>query len=426
MKKIFLIIPVIIWMCACTEITDEELIKNVQAEKIKNITAWKNNPRQVISEEEAAGEIQIKIDRIRFYLENHALDGVLLSKVRNVNWITAGQLNTQIVLNKDVGVAAVLITSSGRRYVVCDNIEATRIMDETMTALGFELIQFKWYESKPPPAGQAGNDSRASLLSGYGKVASDVPFPGTADLPDDFQRLRYSFTGTELSRYRWLGKQVTEAVAEVCLAVRPGMDEYEIEALTAASLNSRGILPTVLLVGVDDRIFKYRHALPFGQVLNKYAMINVVAEKWGMPVAVTRFVHFGNPPAEIRDKLDKTAFINAMYEHATVPGARLADIWEKCKDWYAEVGFEGEWELHHQGGAIGYNDREYVIYPGIDEEVQENQPFAWNPTIRGTKVEDTIIAHKNGFEVITVSTGWPVIEVEIDGRIYPQPDILVR
>ena len=48
MKKIFLIIPVIIWMCACTEITDEELIKNVQAEKIKNITAWKNNPRQVI------------------------------------------------------------------------------------------------------------------------------------------------------------------------------------------------------------------------------------------------------------------------------------------------------------------------------------------------------------------------------------------
>ena len=161
MKKIFMIIPVLTCICACTEFTDEELMKKVQAEKVKSITAWKNNPSQVISNLEAAEEIQVKIDRIRFYLENHSLDGVLLSTVRNVNWITAGQLNTQIVLNKDVGVAAVLITSSGKRYVVCDNIEATRIMDETMTKLGFELIQVKWYESKPPPAGQAGNDRRA-------------------------------------------------------------------------------------------------------------------------------------------------------------------------------------------------------------------------------------------------------------------------
>ena len=92
----------------------------------------------------------------------------------------------------------------------------------------------------------------------------------------------------------------------------------------------------------------------------------------------------------------------------------------------ADAGFPGEWKKHHQGGAIGYDDREYVIYPGIQETVLENQAFAWNPTITGAKVEDTIIAHKNGFEVITRTEDWPLLNVELNGNVYPQPTILVK
>ncbi len=87
-------------------------------------------------------------------------------------------------------------------------------------------------------------------------------------------------------------------------AIKPGMDEYELEAMTAIELRSRGIFPTVLLTAVDERIFKYRHALPGGAVLKDYAMINIVAEKWGMPIAVTRFVYFADKlPAELENKL---------------------------------------------------------------------------------------------------------------------------
>ncbi|MCK4446026.1 MAG: aminopeptidase P family protein, partial [Candidatus Marinimicrobia bacterium] len=90
------------------------------------------------------------------------------------------------------------------------------------------------------------------------------------------------------------------------------------------------------------------------------------------------------------------------------------------------VGFEGEWQKHHQGGAIGYNDREYCIYPHIDGTVQENQAFAWNPTITGAKIEDTIISYKDSIKVITVSKDWPMIPITVNGKIYKQPDILIR
>ncbi|MBN2366298.1 MAG: M24 family metallopeptidase, partial [Calditrichaeota bacterium] len=151
-----------------------------------------------------------------------------------------------------------------------------------------------------------------------------------------------------------------------------------------------------------------------------------VAEKWGMPMAVTRFVHFGALPDDLKNKLEKCAWVNAKYQQSTVPGTATADIFEMCKTWYAEAGFEDEWKKHHQGGAIGYNDREYVIYPGIKEVVRDKQAFAWNPTITGAKIEDTIIAYKDGFEVVTKTGDWPVIDVELDGKVYPQPDILIR
>ena len=384
---------------------------------------WKNNPQTIITQSEAQKEIEEKLLRVQSFLNEQKLDGILLTQVRNFYWMTAGLATNQIVLNKDVGAASILIMKDGKKYLLCTGSEAGRLMDESLGKLGYELKKFDWYEANP------GKDVRGDMIkeiSKDGRIGSDANFPGTILVSDQFKKIRYSLLGSEIKRYRWLGKEVTEAVAEVCKSIKPGMDEYEIEALTSASLRARGILPTVLLIAVDERIFKYRHALPAGAKLDKYAMINVCAGKWGMPIAVTRFVHFGQLPEELKNKFEKTAKIITQYELAMVPGKACADIFEECKKWYEEAGFPDEWKKHHQGGAIGYDDREYVIYPGIKETVQDNQAFAWNPTITGAKVEDTIIAHRNRFEVITKSDGWPMITVEINGKKYEQPGVLIR
>lgn len=385
--------------------------------------AWKNNPQILLSDEEVKTEIIQKMNRLQGFLKAHHLDGVLLTQVRDVYWMTAGLANNQIVLNKDVGAVSLLIMNDGAKYLICNGSEAGRMMDESLGKLGYELKQYNWFEANKE------KDVRGELIkeiSHNGKIGSDIEYPGTVFVGNELRALRYSLMETEIKRYRWLGKQTTEAIEEVCRSIEQGMNEYQIEAMTASSLQSRGIMPTVLLIAVDDRISKYRHALAGGATLQHYAMVNVVAEKWGMPIAVTRFVHFGPLPTELEAKLQKTARVNAHYEAATVPGAKCADIFEQCKSWYAEAGYPDEWKKHHQGGATGYDDREFVIYPGIQETVQENQAFAWNPTITGAKVEDTIIAFKDHIEVVTKSDNWPTIKIEINGTTYEQSGILIR
>ena len=384
---------------------------------------WADNSQQLLTQDEIKNEISIKIEQVNKFLDEEGLKGILLTQVRNVYWMTAGLANNQIVLNKDIGAASVLIMRDGEKYVICNGSEAGRLMDETLGDLGYQLKMFNWYESNPK------KDVRSKIiydLADGGKIGSDIDYPGTVLKSDEFAKLRFSLTDMEIKRYRWLGKETTEAVTEVCRKIKPGMNEFEIEYMTANALRARGIFPTVLLIAVDERIYKYRHALAGGAILKKYAMVNVVAEKWGMPIAVTRFVHFGPLPEELAKKIKAAAEVNANYEAATVTGKKLSDIFEGCKTWYADVGFEGEWQKHHQGGAIGYNDREYCIYPHIDGTVQENQAFAWNPTITGAKIEDTIISYKDSIEVITVSKDWPMIPITVNGKIYKQPDILIR
>lgn len=387
------------------------------------LAVWRGVQPPTLTPPEVQAEIAVKMERLRALMAAQGLDGVLLTQVRNVWWITAGTVNNQIVLNKDVGAASLLVLKDGRRWLLCNGSEAGRMMDEGLARLGYQLLEYNWYEANPL------KDVRADRLreaAGAGRIGADTDFPGTVNVAAALRPLRFSLTETELRRYRWLGRETAAAVQEVCRRLQPGMDEFEIEAMTAAALRARGIMPTVLLTAVDERIARYRHALPGGAKLKRYAMVNVVAEKWGMPVAATRFVHFGRLPEDLAKRLRQTAIVNARFEAATVPGATCADIFAACREWYRAAGYADEWRKHHQGGATGYDDREYVIYPGIAETVQPAQAFAWNPTITGAKVEDTIVALPGGAEVVTRAEPWPVITVRLGGRDWPQPAILLR
>ena len=79
----------------------------------------------------------------------------------------------------------------------------------------------------------------------------------------------------------------------------------------------------------------------------------------------------------------------------------------------------------NQGGACGYKTREWVAHSKSTEQVQLNQAFAWNPSITGTKSEETFIVKENGIEVITASPNFPTISNVIEGIEYLTPDILV-
>ncbi|MGH9862285.1 MAG: M24 family metallopeptidase, partial [Candidatus Acidiferrales bacterium] len=341
-------------------------------------------PQPALSERQA--EVEEKIRRLREFLEREKLGGLLLGHVRHFAWLTAGG-DSHIVLGSPSGAASLLVLADGRRFLIAPNNESARLAREEVAELGFELREYKWFEDKLEP------DRKLEIIRGLtpGPVATDLPYADFRLVEKEMLALRTPLLASEMRRLRWLGREAAAAVAEVARKIRPGMSEREMEALTSDALLRRGLRPTVLLMGADDRLASYRHATPTDNKLRRYAMINVCAERWGLTVAVTRFMHFGPLPKELADRALAVARVDAAYLAHTVPGATAEEILGAGIEAYEREGYPREWEKHHQGGAIGYFERDWVAVPGLEEHVHAGQAFAWNPTITGTKSEDTVL-----------------------------------
>ena len=155
-------------------------------------------------------------------------------------------------------------------------------------------------------------------------------------------------------------------------------------------------------------------------------MLVASVRRHGLQASATRLVHFGELPAELRDRHNACALVDACFNLETRPGASAGQIFARAMHTYAAAGYPDEWRLHHQGGACGYAGRDYKATPASDEVVLENQAFAWNPSITGTKSEDTVLATSGGPEVLTPAYDWPMVDTEYHGQVFPRPDILIR
>ena len=153
-------------------------------------------------------------------------------------------------------------------------------------------------------------------------------------------------------------------------------------------------------------------------------MLVTCARRHGLIASLSRIVCAGEVSEDLRRRMDASARVNAKLLAATRPGAVGSELYKTAADAYAEEGFPGEEHKHHQGGAAGYRTRDWVAHPASAETVQPNQAFAWNPTVTGSKAEETCVASAEGVEVITKSPDWPQITVTLGGRDYASPDVL--
>jgi len=369
----------------------------------------------VVTEAAWNDELEAKHQKLVEWLKSQHLAGVLLRRNENVAWITGGAVELRVLTPCETGVASLLVTAEGKRYYFTTENEAPRLHDEEFGVLDFEPILFPWYADDTVAA--------AKRLVG-GTLGSDSPGPGLT--PVNLFPLRADLTETELARYRWLGAETAAATVESLHQVEPGLSEYDLEAITAANLLKRSILPSVYLYAVDDRIYKYKHAVARGKRLKQYAMLNLCSRKWGLAISITRFVHFGTLPPDLAARFKSAAQVNAALLDATRPGTTSAALFKVAQDAYVTEGFPGEERFHHQGGPTGYGEREWVATPNGVETVVNNQAFAWNPSIRGGKAEDTVILSNGKIEWLTVTPSLPVIETTVNGRSYPAAGVLVK
>ena len=361
-------------------------------------------------------EIATKTARIVDLLKAGKQDALLIRRNENLAWITAGILDRRVALPSDTNVCSILVTSGGDRFYLTTNNEAPRLADEDFPGLGFEAIIWPWHQ-----------DGLAEAIKGIvktGSYATDQPTNAAPVL--DLTALRTPLLPAEMERYREAGRQAAGVVTSVLNQLKPGITESQMNALAAAELWAAGMEPTVLLMAVDDRILKYKHAVAHGDTLKKYGMVNLCARKAGLAISITRFVHFGPVPQQLTDMFGVAAEVNASLLAASHAGAISGELYAAAQQAYTAAGFAGEEEHHHQGGPCGYLERDWVAAPNGQQRLVDGQGLAWNPSIRGGKVEDTVLLSSNRIELLTSTPDLPQVNTRIGALDYVSAGVLTR
>ena len=366
-------------------------------------------------------EIEEKTERLIRVCFSEDLGGVLINSQPNFAWLTAGGRNG-IDSSRENGVATLLVRRDGKRFLLANRIEMPRIMTEELNNETYEPLEFGWEEEKGNPAIIA--KLGRSVMTEKMPLGCDLPLSDARVVEGAIARERYQLTDSEIGRFRTLGKDSGEAIGNLARSLSPGLTEQEVARRANDAMAAIGADTVVTLVAADERIKRFRHPLPTDLRWEKVLMIVVCARRQGLIASLTRIICAGAVPDELDLRTRAAAHVNAQLFAATRPGSTGSELYAVAANSYRAKGFPDEEKLHHQGGAAGYRTREWVAHPHCKEKVQRNQAFAWNPSITGTKVEETMIAFEDHIEVITTTAGWPLIPIEVNGHAYVSPDVL--
>lgn len=354
-------------------------------------------------------EFNIKLQRIRRLMSDKNLENVLITSPTNFFWLTGGRP----YVNINAQPCAEIIITVDKIYVLSNNIEGERLISEELKGLPIESVRFPWWE---PDA----KEKVLRDLTGEGKVCNDI------ELSNKISKLRWDLLPEEQERFFDTGNCVAKILETVAFKIKPGDTEQDVANMIKKVSCDYDLNPWVNLVGADDRTFKYRHLLPTEKKIEKYVIISISGQKHGLTASATRIVSFGDVTEELKKRHDAILKIDTAFIGATKPGTQICDIFKEGKKAYEVLGYKNEWMNHHQGGMAGYNSRELKGTDYCDEIVKPNQVYAWNPTIAGTKSEDTILVQEDGIKILTETIDFPTVEVEFDGLSLKRPGILKK
>jgi Xaa-Pro aminopeptidase len=245
-------------------------------------------------------------------------------------------------------------------------------------------------------------------------------------MEEALRTLRLTLGRDEIKRYRALGRLAAEACEAAAGGAAPGQSEEEIAGVAARELWRRGLQPVAISVAADENAEKYREPLVTTRVLKRLLRVSLTARQGGLIATVSRTIYVGDLPGDLRERQQLAEKMFAGCLNSLTPGGKLEELYAAAVQFYRELKLKDEWRIAPLGGATGYREREFVITPSTTETVRENQAFVFTPTLEGIRVEDTALATAAGAEVLTTTGQWPVSEIELAGKKFQIPTILVK
>ncbi|AMV39631.1 M24 family metallopeptidase [Planctomyces sp. SH-PL62] len=363
-------------------------------------------------------DVEAKHQRIREFLDRTDQDAVILGSAASVAWFTSGGDLGQGYCSENSSI--LLFINRNCRAVIADNVQSSRVFEEELAGLGFQLKERAWFDDPMRVVAELSRNKR---------IASDLRSEGASPWRralDPLLDLRRRLTPLERQRLRELGRTLALAVEATCRNFDRGEREADVAGHLAHRLIREGVAPVDLRVASDDRLARYRQPIFKASPILKKATIAVTGRRHGLCASVTRTVSFGPPEDEFRASHTLAAMVDATCIYFSRPGEPTAEVFRRARRIYEKFDAPHEWTLDYQGALIGYSPREALLTPDGSMTLEPDMAVCWSPSVGSARSEDTIVVDSRGFEVVTAAQDWPQIEVSVKGYGLPRPGILER
>ena len=195
-------------------------------------------------------DVEEKHERIREFLDATGHDAVVLGLADSVAWFTSGGDLGQSLGSDQSSI--LLFINRTSRAVIADNVQSSRVFEEELAGLGFQLKERPWYDDPYQVVAELCHNKR---------VATDLGWNGCSHVrreSDALRGLRRRLTVLERQRLRELGRTLSLAVEATCRNFDPGEREADVAGHLAHRLIREGVVPVDLRVASDDRLARFR------------------------------------------------------------------------------------------------------------------------------------------------------------------------
>lgn len=341
----------------------------------------------------------LRIQPIRDLMREKSLDSFVLRRNPNLAWAIAGRSHVPTTID---AACFDLIITQDLATVITNVVEAPRLIEEELPST-IIVKTVEW------------SQTRDNLLPVGSRVGSDQPGSDRIDLSVEVEIIRSSLIDSDVARYRDICADAAVALGRALKQVVSTDREIDVAALIAQSLWRSDLEIAFLGVAGSDRVKKFRHPLPTQSFIGDLVSASICAKRKGLIASLTRIVVFG-ALTEIQIQDYESIFkVEAALLDATIVGDPFSKPVKAAIAAYAAHGFDSqEWLKHHQGGPTGFVPRDWPATPETSRLIAHNQPIAWNPTGKGFKAEDTILATDSGVKILTMEPDWP--HFKVNGR----------
>ena len=343
-----------------------------------------------------------RIAPLRELMKHKGLESIVLRRNPNLAWAIAGRAHVPTTI--DAACFDLIITQDSATAIT-NVVEAPRLIVEELPS-EVTVKTIKWSEGRDP-----------QLPTGA-KVGCDQPGADRVDLATEIEIIRASLIESDVARYKEICSDAAIALGSAMKQVVSSDREIDVAGLITHALWQADLEIAFLGVAGQERVHKFRHPLPTDAVVGNRVSASICAKRKGLIASVTRIVSFEAISDAMEKNYEAIYKVEAAMLDATVVGKAFSDPINAAIAAYPANSFDAdEWTKHHQGGPTGFLPRDWPANTGSARLIANNQPIAWNPTGKGFKAEDTILATNSGVKILSIDPDWPSFEV--NGRTRP-------